>query len=428
MYFVRSDSPIAGFYEWFFFDENNPPQSGNYIFRVSDPEGNASTVTEYLDASPLDPPDQNTFTPSLINEYITATFDNVFVKRSPTGSFEPYDDFSYSSIDQLDLSKWTPWFSNVEIVDGKAVATLSGSIGRANGGFSFQNPESIYGIQADITINPPSPTGESFARIGAAFCNNGTGDVWVTLKVAMDGVHWSVGVSSPEDLRHSEAPSLGSGTLMPGISLGVPVTVSISWDDTSNTLTFAANGETDSHLVAGTINPPISPSMDMRARINLITDTTPTFTWDPVTGANRYRVRIYNWLNNLTVWSGYTGNETSYTFPPGILRPNSYYRYRIEARDAPNPLNVDNVSKSPASSNDHFIFYTKNVDDDESYHDPFIDLRVMAFTFGILKCLSHFSLFLSGFMMWTVSVLPVILLITSPRSKWNSLITPPRYC
>jgi hypothetical protein len=366
MDFVRSDSPIAGFYEWF--DDDNPPQSGTYIFRVVDPEGNEGIASEYLDAStPLATPDENTFTPSLLGESLTATFDNVLVQRTPGGPFEPYDNFSYESIADLDLSKWQPWVSNVEIIGGEAVADLRDSIGRANGGFSFRNPESIYGIQADITIIGASPGVESFARIGGAFCHNGTGDVWVNLKVAADGVHWSVGEYSPDDLRHSETLPLGSDTLVSGPQ--GTVTVSISWDDV-DTLTFAADTFTDSHTVLGTINPPISPSKDLRARINLNTDTTPDFTWGAVTDANRYRIRIYNMLNDMTVWSGYTG-ENSYTFPPDIFRPNSYYRYRIEARDAHSPMNVDHASKSPASSNDHFRFYTTEQIDDH----PFIDLN-----------------------------------------------------
>ena len=47
------------------------------------------------------------------------------------------------------------------------------------------------------------------------------------------------------------------------------------------------------------------------------------------------------------------------------------YRYRIEAWDAPNPLNVDNVSKAPPSNNDNYIFYTGS----EEAVDPFIDLQ-----------------------------------------------------
>ena len=57
-------------------------------------------------------------------------------------------------------------------------------------------------------------------------------------------------------------------------------------------------------------------------------------------------------------------------FRPGILKPNSYYRYRFEAWDAHDPLNVDAVSKTPAANEDNYIFYT----DGEEAQDPYIDL------------------------------------------------------
>ncbi len=43
--------------------------------------------------------------------------------------------------------------------------------------------------------------------------------------------------------------------------------------------------------------------------------------------------------------------------------PNSFYRYRFEAWDTHDPLNVDNVSKTPASNNDNYIFYTGDIED-----------------------------------------------------------------
>lgn len=121
-------------------------------------------------------------------------------------------------------------------------------------------------------------------------------------------------------------------------------------------------------LVVNPLDPPdqssFTPTMD-----SVTANTTPIFTWDPVTGANRHRVRIYSSDNSQTIWRGYVGNQTSYTVPPGILSPNTLYRYRIEAWDAHNPLNVDNISKSPASNSDNIGFTTG-----EESVDPFIEL------------------------------------------------------
>jgi len=109
------------------------------------------------------------------------------------------------------------------------------------------------------------------------------------------------------------------------------------------------------------VNPldPPDESTFMPANNSVTADTTPTFTWDPVTNAKRYRVRIYTSDNSKTVWSGYVGGtETSYKVPPGILAPDTAYRYRIEARDGHDPLDNDNISKSPASNSNNFKFTT----------------------------------------------------------------------
>jgi hypothetical protein len=114
----------------------------------------------------------------------------------------------------------------------------------------------------------------------------------------------------------------------------------------------------------------VEATKEIRARINLVTDTTPTFTWDTVSGANRYGVRFYNFNSTRRPWSGWTGNEPSYTVPPGVLLPNSLYRLRFEAMDAHNPLDVDNVSRTPAATGDYYGFYT----DGNEAVDPFIEL------------------------------------------------------
>ena len=106
---------------------------------------------------------------------------------------------------------------------------------------------------------------------------------------------------------------------MTGISPGQTITAEISLS--GNTLTFVANGNTKVYTIPGIIYPVRETDnwKSLRTRINLVTDTTPTFTWAPVTNANRYRARIYNWDKTRTVANGYTGNVTSYTFPPGML-------------------------------------------------------------------------------------------------------------
>ena len=89
--------------------------------------------------------------------------------------------------------------------------------------------------------------------------------------------------------------------------------------------------------------------------------TTPTFTWDnDVEGANTYRVRIYTDDLSRTVWRGVVGNVGTYTVPPGVLDANTTYRYRIDARDSHSALDMDNVSRAPASNSENIQFTTGN--------------------------------------------------------------------
>ena len=366
MFFSRPATTTAGYYEMY---DSGPVQSGNYTFRVTDLDGNESeAVVEYLDASPLEPPDETSFTPTLQDEYITATFDNVYVNGGL------YDTFSYASINDLDLSKWESWFSNLSISGDKLQSTLSGSVGRANGGLSFKRPETIDSIQVDTTVTDVSnANGPPRARISGTWFHNGTTDVWGILSVYGNRVTWSVGDDFIGKQGTSQWNNLASGELISGggITPGDTITISISWDGAD--LTFTADSPStglvsDTYTPGGTTYPAAVPYKSIQARINMSTGPTPIFTWDPVSGANSYRVRIYNNDNSQTIWRGYTGAQTAKSVPPGVLNPNSYYRFRIEARDAHRALNIDNASKTPSSNNDNFIFYT----DSQEAVDPFI--------------------------------------------------------
>jgi hypothetical protein len=130
---------------------------------------------------------------------------------------------------------------------------------------------------------------------------------------------------------------------------------------------FFANDLDD---VQGTINDFISDAgIEPPADINLscsVNGTTPTFSWNAFTRANHYRVRIYD-ENYNTVWRGYPGNVTTYTLPAGVLEPNTFYRYRLEARDSHTGFEID-YNLSSHSSDNYPSFTTGNRVD-----KPFID-------------------------------------------------------
>jgi hypothetical protein len=129
-------------------------------------------------------------------------------------------------------------------------------------------------------------------------------------------------------------------------------------DPDGNPATFIDN------LVVNLLEPPDETSFTID-----VPDTTPMFTWDPVDGAQRYRVRIYSGDLSRTIWRGYTGNETFYRVPPGVLAPNTQYRYRIDAYEAHSSFENDNVSRAPADSDDFIEFWTGPLSE-----DPYIEV------------------------------------------------------
>jgi len=64
-----------------------------------------------------------------------------------------------------------------------------------------------------------------------------------------------------------------------------------------------------------------------------LTNLTPTFSWTSV-GSYYYRVLIMDWRNRFVIYvSTRTLNLLSLTMPPGILKPNRYYMWRVEVYD-----------------------------------------------------------------------------------------------
>ena len=342
------------------------PPSGTYTFTVSGPDGPAAVFTENFNSAPVNPIDKNSISPTLKDEFITAAFDNVYVNGAL------YDDFSYATINDLDLSKWNGYGPDLSIVDDSLQSVLStGSVGRAHGGLNFRNPETITSIQADITINNiSSGDGPPRARIAGYFFNNGNSDVWASVQVKGNRIFYDVSEDFINQQGTYQWNQLDSGDLMPSVSPGTSFRVSISWDESQlhfSAENLAGGGPfTASYTpAAGYLFPPVNPGKYLQTRIQTSTATAPTFSWGEVTtpnAASRYRLRIYNHDNSRTIWRGYPGRSTV-TVPPGVLHPNSYYRYRFEAWDTHDPLNVDNVSKTPASNNDNYTFYTGDTED-----------------------------------------------------------------
>ncbi|MCP3869654.1 MAG: carboxypeptidase regulatory-like domain-containing protein [Gammaproteobacteria bacterium] len=336
------------------------PASGEYVFTVTDPDGNQTSFTEQVDIDPLNGPDEASLTPSNIEHHINASFDNVHVNG------QPYDTFSQADGSQPNPALWK-WVNNGTIAGNALVLDVRDSVGRGHASINFSVPLPINSVSSDITVNSISDSdSRARARIGGSFFNAGSNsDTWATVSYDADHVYYRI---ANEWLNHQgtyQWAVLQEGDLL-AADVGDLVTMGITWDEASKTMSFTATnqtkGTTDSadYVHSGPVYPAISKNIVLQTRINLTTDTTPTFTWDPVPGASRYRVRIYNIDNSSTIWRGSTGEETSFTLPPGILEPNAIYRYRVEAWDKPSPLSIDNYTRTPISSHDYYRFYTND--------------------------------------------------------------------
>jgi Carboxypeptidase regulatory-like domain len=344
------------------------PASGEYTFTVTDPEGNETSFVEQVDVATLDIPDETSITPSNVDHYIMATFDNVHVNGVL------YDDFDVASLNELDPAKWK-WPSEAAVVGSKLQFDLHDFVGRGNGSLAFTHIEPITSVQADTAVTSVSDS-RARAQIAGAFFNDGSNaDFWMS--ITNDGSNVSYNVSR-QWFNHEgnyQWETVQGGDLI-AASLNDVVTLGVTWNEGVKTLTFSATNQNTGasqsadYVHSGPVYPVIANDLALRARINLTTNSTPTFTWDPVVGASRYRLRIYTYDNSRIIWNGYTGSETSYTVPPGVLTPDSYYRYRLDAWDAPSPLSVDNYSRTPSSSSDFYRFYTNS----EVPEAPFIDL------------------------------------------------------
>ena len=90
-------------------------------------------------------PDETSITPSNIDHYIMATFDNIYVNGVL------YENFNIANINQLDPSKWK-WPSQAAIVDDKLQFDLHDFVGRGHGGIAFTHIQPITSVQADTTV------------------------------------------------------------------------------------------------------------------------------------------------------------------------------------------------------------------------------------------------------------------------------------
>jgi hypothetical protein len=205
--------------------------------------------------------------------------------------------------------------------------------------------------------------------------NNGNAvELWVKVidhdGVAYDGSSHQVTASTPygdKQLRFDSRDTAFSGyyyLYIDAPAMGLPAYPG----DYVFTVTDP-DGNTGSLADTLVVNPiPLADQNSFLPAFNaVVTDTTPSFSWDPVQGAKHYRVRIYSENPTNLISSGSAGAGTnSYAMPSGILQPNTAYRYRIDARDSHRFLDMSNVSKTPEYSSEFIRFTTGALDSSPS--------------------------------------------------------------
>lgn len=326
--------------------------AGTYTFEVTDPEGHTATTSDALTFNPLDPVDAAQIRPSLYNpvqQSIQAVVDDVKVNGQTYDDFNAYPDGSHPR-----SSLWAWWSAGVNITGQALHLETPMSVGRANVGVDLKDPAAANAVEAKVTVVSSSSDNGPQARLSGYWFNLDGLDLFAAISVRANRVGYSISQDFSDETIRWQA--IDNGTLKT-ISLGQTVTVGIAWD--GRNLTFKADEAIHTYTPTGTILPARYPWKGLQARINLNTSITPTFNWNPVQGAQRYRVRIYNNDNTRTLYRGYedSGETTTHTVPHGELRHSALYRFRIEAFDSALP-DVDNLSKTPAGNSENFIFYT----------------------------------------------------------------------
>jgi hypothetical protein len=187
------------------------------------------------------------------------------------------------------------------------------------------------------------------ARVGGAAVRDHLGDVFALVRIKGNQATYIIGTEWTEG-NHSKSFYYVEDAVLGPVTTGNRYELSLAWDAASKTYTFGVKGLDDSvdYAAGYTLSGPISPANSPYGGIGVAgwvtTSTTPEFDWAPVAGAKHYRIRIYC-PNNVTIWRGYAKNPP-YRLPPGILKPFSYYKYRIDAIGDHQWFEWDNVSRS----------------------------------------------------------------------------------
>ena len=357
--------------------------TGTYTYRVTRiADGSFSEASDHLEVNRLLPPNDTTFAPNHGSpQSITAYFDDVEVNGSP------YDNFSTG----FDPAKWsgTAPPSWVTYESGQAKFNVNFNPGRGSYWMNLKDPAAAKKIKA--TVRVPAITGEKpMARVGGTFCQNNMRDINASVRISGNQAFYNIAAEG-YDGNHYKSENIIDNVVLGPVTLDRSYQLSVDFDEPTATFTFRVKGlqDTVDYTTTYSLSGPVGLPTDTTKGFSvgawvIAADTQPEFDWAPIAGTSYYRVRIYS-QNDKTIFRGYA-TTPPYKLPPGILKPKSIYKYRIEAIRDHQWFDFDNFSGSDRNA-------TRFMTGPSEVQTPFIDLNstgVETFKEGIFGPLVSF--------------------------------------
>jgi len=388
LYLDYNDSDTCAHYRGDYF---GTIQSGEYAFTVVDKDGNSHSRAETLTPSPIDPPSEASLLPA----------NNTVV--GDTGVSFDWNDVSGAAFYQLSLyDKDLNYLFQVNTTESEY--TLPPGLLKENSQYRYRvrSRREFFEDNADNGSSVPPYTWNANTFYTTA--TNGTETPTLNLDsfgvAVWQGPHPATGVpvyeldffamvtdsdGVPENiervevtypdgtttrlLKYVDNPDWGSNYLaieyyanLSSIqdttnSSGIYTFKVVDFDGNDFTLTDTLTNVT-SNVLPWPTN--LSPADD-----TVLSNTTPIITWDSVSGASYYKVRILrSWGGSTVHWSSEL-TQTQYMVPGGVLEPDTIYSYRVYAYREASGSEVDFFSGSNYfhSTNNHFT--TGDTGDDE---------------------------------------------------------------
>jgi hypothetical protein len=379
LYLSYNDSNTCARYRAHYFGAIQP---GEYTFTVIDKDGNSHSQTETLTSNPISPPVQSSFAPAnntvvgdtgvsfdwddvsgaafyqlrIYDKYLNQLLDLYTTESEytrPPGLLEENSQYRYEVHsrreffeDNADNSASAPdstWNANTFFTTatyGSATPALNlDSFGVA----VWQVPHPVtsspvYELEFYAMVTDSDGVPENIERVEVTYPDGTT----TRLLKYVDNPDW--GSNYYADEYYANLSSIQDTTNSSGIYTfrvvdfdGHEVTLTDTLTDvTSNVIPWPAN---------------LSPADD-----TVLYNTTPIITWDTVSGASYYKVRILkSWGGSTVHWSSEL-TQAQYTVPGGVLEPNTTYSYRVYAYREAIGNEVDFISGSNYfhSTNNHF--------------------------------------------------------------------------